>query len=61
MIIDGGSLFVGQTATPVIEGVDAAIIVRQPDRSSEHLLTHIDEYLNLSGISCLGVIENAVE
>lgn len=61
IVVDGGSVFAGRSPTPMVAGIDAAMIVRNPDKSSENLLDQLDEYLKDKGISSLGVIENGID
>jgi Mrp family chromosome partitioning ATPase len=61
IIVDGGSVFAGRSPTPMVAGIDAAMIVRNPEKSSENLLDQLDEYLKDKGISSLGVIENGID
>lgn len=61
IVIDGGGIFSGRNAPVFLPGVDAALLVRQPEKSSEHLLQHVDALLYSKGIGSLGVIENAVD
>ena len=60
VVVDGGPLFSGRCPVPTTAGIDACLIVRQPALSNDHLLTQLERYLADRGLSCLGVIENAV-
>src|SRR5690606_30776621 len=37
IVVDGGSVFAGRSPTPMVAGIDAAMIVRNPEKSSENL------------------------
>jgi Mrp family chromosome partitioning ATPase len=58
VLIDGGSMFAGDSAGVVTAGVDAAIIIRDPVTSGDVLLEQLDRRLADAGLSSLGVIEN---
>jgi Mrp family chromosome partitioning ATPase len=58
IVVDGGNAFSGKAPGLMCSGVDAALLVRDPDTSSEHLLEQLDRYLEVRGIDSLGVIEN---
>ena len=68
IVIDGGSVSassanIGLTAfgsTRSKPGVDAALLVRRPDRTAAAPLDRLRSLLNDHDISCLGMIENAV-
>ena len=61
IVIDGGSAFSGRNPTQFASGVDAALIVRDPNKSGDRLLEQLDLYLTEQEICGLGVIENCVE
>lgn len=61
VVIDGGCVFAGRNPMPLTVGVDAALLVRHPDKSSDHLLEQLDAYLCERGVCGLGVIENCVD
>lgn len=61
IVIDGGCVFAGRSPMPLTNGVDAALLVRHPDKSSDHLLDQLDAYLSERGVCGLGVIENCVD
>lgn len=58
IVMDGGCRFRDGAEVPLLPGIDAALIVRNPAKSSEKTLDRIDEQLLAHGISSLGVIEN---
>lgn len=61
IIIDGGAIFSGHSSAAIAQGIDAALLVRRPEKSSEHLLHHADTLLLSKGVGSLGVIENCVD
>jgi Mrp family chromosome partitioning ATPase len=61
VVVDCGAVFRpgGPLAPP--DGIDAALIVRDPAKSSSAELDELDAYLARRGICSLGVIENCVD
>ncbi|MBY0588611.1 hypothetical protein K2X85_15670 [bacterium] len=60
VIIDQGSLFASRKPTMIPAAIDAALLVRDPAKSSPELLDQLDTYVARHHVSSLGVIENGV-
>ena len=56
VIVDGGAL----AHSPIADGIDATLIVRDPAKSSPTALDRLDAQLARRGICSLGVIENGI-
>lgn len=61
VVVDCGALFRRNGLQPPPDGVDAALIVRDPAKSSSTELDELDAHLARRGICSLGVIENCVD
>jgi Mrp family chromosome partitioning ATPase len=61
VMIDQGALFAGRKPMAVPSGIDAALLVRDPSKSSPELLDQLDTYVARHHVSSLGVIENGVD
>lgn len=61
VLVDGGPIFNGLGVEPAPRGMDAAVLVRNPDVTGEKVVARACDVLRSAGIALLGVAETFVK